>query len=193
MSALVSSEAEALIFDMDGTLVDTMAVHRQAWRETVEPYDIDMTQELFDRVGGRTSPDIVAFLEREFGRSLPGEEIAAAKDRAFVRHAPLIQPIGAVLDIVHKYMGTLPIGVATNEHFGISNIVLRSTGLAPLFRTLVTADEVERPKPAPDVFLECAARLGVAPARCQVFEDSVWGIEAATAAGMMVTDVRKFL
>ncbi len=190
MNAVVSDEARALIFDMDGTLVDTMEVHWQAWRETMEPYDIDMTRELFDRVGGRTSPDIVAFLEHEFGRSLPGDEIATAKDQAFVRHTPLIQPIGAVLDIVHRYLGTLPIGVATNEHFGISNIVLRSTGLSSLFQTLVTVDEVERPKPAPDVFLECAARLEVPPAHCQVFEDSVWGIEAANAAGMMVTDVR---
>ena len=193
MSAVVSNEAKALIFDMDGTLVDTMAVHWQAWRETMVPYDIDMTKELFDRIGGRTSPDIVTFLEGEFGRSLPGEEIAMAKDQAFVRHAPLIQPIGAIVDIVHRYRGELPIGVATNEQFGISNIVLRSTGLAPLFQTLVTSDEVERPKPAPDVFLECAARLAVPPAQCQVFEDSVWGIEAATAAGMMVTDVRKLL
>ncbi len=70
---------------------------------------------------------------------------------------------------------------------------MRTTGLAPLFQVMVTVDEVDRPKPAPDLFLECARRLSVAPDACHVFEDTQYGIEAATAAGMAVTDVRELL
>tara|TARA_B100000614_G_scaffold248876_1_gene257268 strand:+ start:179 stop:760 length:582 start_codon:yes stop_codon:yes gene_type:complete len=184
---------KALIFDIDGTLLDTMTVHWQAWRETMAAYGIDMTRELFDRLAGQTSPDIVRQLEREFDRELPAEEISMAKDQAFVRHAPLIQPIAPVLEIAQRFSGTLALGAATNEHFGVSNIVMRTTGLTPLFQAMVTADEVDNPKPAPDLFLECARRLGVAPEACHVFEDSRYGVAAAEAAGMVVTDVHELL
>jgi HAD superfamily hydrolase (TIGR01509 family) len=180
---------EALIFDVDGTLLDTLPVHHQAWRETMAEHGIDMTEDLFARLAGMTSPAIVAFLSKETGQELPAERISLAKDQAFVRHAPLIQPIRTVLEIAEAHQGLLPMGLATNEHFGVSNILLRTTGLSALFQTLVTVDEGENAKPAPDLFLECARRLGVVPEKCHVFEDSRYGIEAARAAGMSVTDV----
>lgn len=180
---------KALIFDVDGTLLDSMPVHHQAWREALTSYDIDVDATLFREFAGRTTEHIVEFLVERFGVELPADELGIAKDQAFVRHAPLIQPIAPVLDIAHHYSSKLSLGAATNEHFGVANIVLRATGLSPLFQVLVTADEVERPKPAPDLFLACAERLGVAPTACHVFEDTRWGIDAAQAAGMSVTDV----
>lgn len=193
MSFSIDPRAQALIFDVDGTLLDTMEVHYQAWRETMADYHIDFSKELFEYLGGKISPDIVLALEKEFDRQLPSDQICLAKDQAFVRHAALIQPIHPVLELAERYAGVMPLGAATNEHFGVSNIVMRTTGLTPLFQVLVTADEVERPKPAPDVFLECARRLGVSPERCQVFEDSRYGLEAARSAGMIATDVREVL
>lgn len=183
------SHVRALIFDLDGTLLDTMAVHHQAWRETMQEYGIEITQELFDGFGGQTTPDIVAGLEQRFSRSLPGDAIALAKDQAFVRHAPLIHPIPSVMEIAQRHADALPMGVATNEHFGVANIVMRLTGLSSLFQTMVTVDEVDNSKPAPDMFLECARRLEVPPEHCHVFEDSRFGLAAAEAAGMTVTDV----
>jgi HAD superfamily hydrolase (TIGR01509 family) len=185
--------ARALIFDLDGTLLDTMAVHKQAWRETAAPYGIDVTDDVFDAFAGRTSHAIVAELNGRFGTTMNADTVALAKDQAYVRHAPLIQPFPIVLEFLQANLGALPIAAATNENFGISNIVLRTTGLSSLFQLLVTADDVTHPKPAPDIYLTCAERLGVPPGVCQVFEDSAFGIEAATAAGMIVTDVTRFL
>ena len=193
MSIPIDPQAEALIFDLDGTLLDTIAVHHQAWRETVEPYGIDMTEELFGELVGKTSSAIASALNERFGTTMDPDAVSLAKDQAYVRHAPLIQPIPIVLELLHRYRSSLAIAAATNENFGISNIVLRTTGLSPLFQVLVTADDVEHPKPAPDIYLTCAERLGVAPEKCHVFEDSVYGVQAAEAAGMIVTDVTKYL
>lgn len=193
MSIPIDPQAEALIFDLDGTLLDTIAVHHQAWRETVEPYGIDMTDELFGELVGKTSSAIASALNERFGTTMDPDAVSLAKDQAYVRHAPLIQPIPIVLELLHRYRSSLAIAAATNENFGISNIVLRTTGLSPLFQVLVTADDVEHPKPAPDIYLTCAERLGVAPEKCHVFEDSVYGVQAAEAAGMIVTDVTKYL
>lgn len=193
MSIPVDPNAEALIFDLDGTLLDTLSVHHQAWRETLGAFELDMTAKFFQRIVGMTSHAIVDIINEENGLSLDPDRIAMAKDQAYVRHAPLIQPFPVVLDIVQSYQGSHKLGAATNENFGIANIVMRTTGLSPLFHVLVTADDVDQPKPAPDIFLTCAQRLGVSPDRCHVFEDSPFGIEAACSAGMVVTDVRPYL
>lgn len=193
----VDPRAEALIFDVDGTLVDSLPLHRRAWQETMHQFGLKLTEELFRECFGRTSVDLVDFLNHrlsdQLSQPLDAEQVGIAKDKAYLQYIPLLQPIGPVVDVVYRHMDRMPIGVATNESFGIANMVLRSTGLGTCFRALVTVDEVENPKPAPDIFLECAHRLGVKPESCQVFEDSDYGLEAARAAGMIVTDVRPAL
>jgi HAD superfamily hydrolase (TIGR01509 family) len=193
VSIPIDTNAEALIFDLDGTVLDTMAVHHQAWRETVAPHGIDMDDDLFGTVAGKTSHDIVHVLNDRFGKNLDADAVAIAKDQAYVRHAPLVHPFPRVLSFLESVAGRYPLAAATNEGFGIANIVLRTTGLAPQFQVLVTADDVDRPKPAPDIFLACAERLKVPPERCHVYEDSEYGIRAAQAAGMVVTDIKPYL
>lgn len=189
--------AEALIFDVDGTLVDSLPLHRRAWQETMHQFGLDLTDELFEECFGRTSENLVEFLNGRFADRLPepldAVKVSALKDRAYLQYIPLLQPIGPVLEVVHRNLDRIPMGVATNETMGIANMALRATGLDSCFRTLVTVDEVAQPKPAPDIFLECSRRLGVPPELCQVFEDSDYGLEAARAAGMIVTDVRRAL
>ena len=190
MSIAIDPRAKALIFGLDGILVDSVDAHVLAWRETLLAHDVDLSDAEFAELRGRTSGEVVAAINQRRGLELDPDAITLQKNAAFVRHVPLLQTRESIRALVEASAGTLPCGVATNEHLGVANIVMRATGLASLFNAMVTSDEVDAPKPAPDLFLECAARLGVDPADCQAFEDSDGGIAAARAAGMIATDVR---
>ncbi len=192
MSLRVDPEARALIVDLDGTLLDTKDAHFLAWRESLDDLGVELRREQFDRFWGRTTEDVLARLG-ENGTVIDAARFSMAKDQAYVRHVPRISPFPITLALVEAHSGQMPIAAATNEGIGVANIVLRGTGLAHLFTTLVTADDVNEPKPAPDIFLEAAARLGVPVGQCQVLEDSDVGIEAARRAGAIATDVRPFL
>jgi len=185
--------ASALIVDLDGTLLDTRDAHFLAWREALEEWGFEMTREYFAEVWGKTTEHILRRVHDDHGVDIELARFAIAKDQAYIRHIPRIQPFPAVLQTVEHARDIVPIAVATNEGFGVANIVLRGTGLSPLFTVLVTADDAEKPKPDPDIFLVAAERLGLAPETCQVLEDSEVGLQAAQNAGMIVTDVRPYL
>jgi HAD superfamily hydrolase (TIGR01509 family) len=103
-----------------------------------------------------------------------------------------VQPIRPVLEVVHAHRGRLPLAVATGAVRPICQRILRQIELADAFDALVSAEDVQHHKPAPDIFLEAARRLGVGPERCRVYEDTDPGIEAARRAGMEPVDVRAF-
>lgn len=193
MTEHISAKSEALIFDLDGTLVDSTQAHYAAWYQTLREVGIDLDRDTFQELFGKTTEDLLKELEAESGKKLPAETLSRKKDEYFGRNITMVLPNQPVVEVVTQYCGVLPLAVATNENMGIANMVLRSVGLQPRFDILVGGNEVSRPKPAPDLFLECAARLGLSPERCHVFEDSRYGIEAAGAAGMSVTDVRPYL
>jgi len=186
--------AKALIFDIDGTLVDTMPIHRAAWVSVLSRHGISIDGAYFDEhLAGHPSSRIIEIAEEEFGVSLNAGKVSAEKDRAFVEKVTMVQPIRPVVKLVEENYGRLPMGLATNERAGIANMSMRVTGLAHYFSVMVTLDEIERAKPDPEMFLLCAERLGVEPAACQVFEDSERGLEGARRADMIVTDVRPAL
>ncbi|SIP97849.1 haloacid dehalogenase superfamily, subfamily IA, variant 3 with third motif having DD or ED [Alkalispirochaeta americana] len=192
MSFTPDDRTRALIFDLDGTLLDTMPIHFEAWREILRNEGIPLEKELFQQLGGLSSVAIVDALNQRFSRSFSPMALAVAKDRAYLQKIKEVKPIGGVARILCRYAGELPIGIATNECRAVTSVTLRSTGFASLVQTVVTSDDVDHAKPAPDIFLECARRLGVDPVRCHVFEDSDSGLQAARDAGMSVSDVRLF-
>ena len=186
----IPNGAEALLFDCDGTLADTMPLHHAAWNEALLPYGIDCPPSFIDSNAGLPAYHTVHAAGRHWGVELDAEKIAHDKEAIFEEMLPQAQPIEIVLATARAYHGKLPMGVVSGGMRRLVIQTLRGMDAEGLFTVLVTADDPVPPKPAPDVFLEAARQLGVDPAKCHVFEDGDPGIIAAKAAGMTVTDVR---
>lgn len=181
---------EALIFDCDGTLADTMPAHFVAWRATMVKYGIHFTEDRHYQLGGVPTQQIIEMLAEEAMIRLDAVAIAHEKEMLF--HASLheIRAIEAVVAIAKEHHGRLPLAVATGSMRWSAERVLRHIGVWDMFDALVGSDDVTKFKPEPDVYLEAARRLGVRPEKCRAFEDTDLGIESARRAGMDVVDVR---
>jgi HAD superfamily hydrolase (TIGR01509 family) len=191
---MVESHIKGLIFDWDGTLIDSMPTHYLAWRDTVRQLGAEFPEPLFYELAGVPSDRIVEALNQKFGYKLDPYVTATAKEALFMEkylsQAVLIEP---VMKIARDNKGRLPLAVATG---GIPLVIgqgLANNGLEDFFDAVVTSEDVARGKPEPDTFLEAARRLGVEPQYCQVFEDGDAGLEGARRAGMVATDVRPAL
>ncbi|MCX5214951.1 HAD family phosphatase [Kitasatospora sp. NBC_00240] len=184
--------AEALLFDWDGTLVDSQYANYRAMADVLAPHGVTLHQEWFDARTGLSSADLIRTLaaETDAGPDLPVEELVAARDLLFLANADRIRVHPEVAEVVHTHHGALPMAVASGGARLIIETTMRHLPYQGLFTALVTRDEVRRGKPAPDIFLQAADALAVPPARCLVYEDSDEGIEAARAARMAVVDVR---
>ena len=184
------SAVEAVIFDLDGVLVDS----EQVWDEVRE----ELARERGGRWHERAQADMMGMSSTEWSRymhdviGLPeppeeiSDEVVRRMEARYSEHLPLID--GAV-DAVRRLAGSFRLGLASSSNRQVIDAVLAHAGLAAWFEVTVSSEEVARGKPAPDVFLEAARRLGVAPARCAAIEDSGNGIRAAHAAGMRVVAI----
>jgi HAD superfamily hydrolase (TIGR01509 family) len=184
--------AEGVIFDCDGTLVDSMPVHYLAWHRTMTELGIRFDEDRFYALGGMPSHRIIELLSREQRIDVDAGQAALKKEEAFLEHLHLLARIDAVVEVAAELRGNKPIAVASG---GFRNIVLQQLSHVDLtgwFDIIVSAEDTERHKPEPDVFLEAADRMGVRSDRCLVFEDSDLGIEAARRANMDWIDVRTF-
>ena len=185
----------ALIFDCDGTLVDTAPAHYHAITHALRPQGHTMEEAWYAARAGLT-PD--ALLDaQEIAAAARGEQqpldraaVFSTYNEHFRSGLHLLREIEAVAALARAWHGRVPMAVASNGRLANVQASLRVTGLLGLFDTLVSADEVARGKPAPDVFLEAARRLRIPPAACVVLEDSNEGLAAALAAGMRAVDVR---
>lgn len=177
----------AFIFDCDGTLADTMPMHQQAWVAALRQYGatFDFTWELFMSRAGKTIELTVAELNAEFGLSLDPALVSAAQRAQFDALAVGVKPLDEVVAYAReRARAGCPVSVASGGDAVTVQRTLRTIGVSDLFPIVVTAEEVAHGKPAPDLFLLAAQRMGVAPADCLVFEDSLLGITAAERAGM---------
>ena len=189
----VDPRAKALIFDLDGTLSDSLPVHMATWNTLGETFGFIFEDRI---VHAMTGMPTIAFAERlvnENKLSITPEELVKLKQKAFWDSVGLIKPVELVVEIVKKYHGKLPMAVGTGASRRSALLQLDTLGLTDYFEAIVTADDVDNHKPHPDTFLVCAEIMGVAPEHCQVFEDGILGMEAARSAGMMITDVRPFI
>ncbi len=185
---MTDTKPGALIFDCDGTLADTMPAHYLAWLSVLQPFGIPFPEDRFYGLGGRPTVEIAKLLLHGTGADI--HQIARAKEDAFVANIGDVLPIEKVVRIAREGRGVMPMAVASGGYRTVVEMTLRQVGLLDWFPVIVTAEDTARHKPEPDVFLEAAARLGVAPAGCVVYEDGDLGIEAARRAGMRFVDIR---
>lgn len=180
------------IFDLDGTLVDSMPTHHRAWLHALRNNGAPPHAFLWDEFvahGGMAAPDIVADLNRTYGLNMDPESVAAEK-RARYDYLLETDQLPIIPETVHwvrslKERGIpYAIGTGSVRHGALNT--MRSAGIAELFDIIVTPDDVPpgRGKPCPDIFLLAAEKMGIPPAECVVFEDAQPGLQAAAAAGM---------
>ncbi len=184
--------ADALVFDMDGTLADSMPAHFQAWQAAAERFGFEFSWQRFLELGGVPTRQTLAILCREQTIRLPQDEVARYKEAAVRERLDAVQPIEPVLAVARwGYQQGRPMAVATGASSEVARITLNRLGITDWFRAVKTADDVARHKPDPDVFLEAARAIGAEPARCAAFEDTDIGLWAIRSAGMSAFDVRQ--
>lgn len=177
----------SVIFDLDGTLVDSEPNYYEATRQTLAEHGVpDFTWAQHERFVGISTQETLVLLKERYGLTVPVEELLAETNR---RYLALARAATRVYPEMRKFVELLaaegvPMAVASGSSPEAIEAILTGTGLDASLRTVVSADEVAHGKPAPDVFLEAARRLGAAPADCVVLEDAAPGAAAAHAAGM---------
>lgn len=190
MAITVHPEAKALIFDLDGTLSNSLPVHIETWEMVGEECGFKFDPNIILELTGRPTIEFAkCIIERENVKADP-EILVKLKQEAFWDSAHKLIPIEEVTSIVKKYHGKLPMAVGTGAGAKSAEIQLKELGLTDYFDVVISANDVSKHKPEPDTFLECARRMDIEPQYCQVFEDGDLGITAAETAGMFVTDVR---
>jgi beta-phosphoglucomutase family hydrolase len=186
-------EIKGLIFDCDGTLADTMPLHWRAWQMITRRHGLEFPEDRFYSLGGVPSRDILKMLSEEQGRSLDHIAVAHEKEEAYLPLMAGIEPIHAVVEVARSHFGKIPMAVASGGTQAIISQVLEQLKIRHLFQAVVTSEMVKKQKPAPDIFLEAARRIGVEPKCCRAYEDTDLGLQAIRAAGMEAVDVRKLL
>lgn len=189
MVTLPSGKFSAYIFDCDGTLADSMPAHYRAWKRTLAEFskEIVYSEPTFYAWGGKPTVQIVKDLNDLYPKAAPLDPalIADIKERYFLEELSEILPIEPIVEIARRAKAEhIPVAVASGGIHHIVEKTLVNIGMEGFFPIIVTPADVARGKPAPDMYLLAAEKMGVKPEECLVFEDSPTGIEAARAAGM---------
>lgn len=193
MELRVYPEARALIFDLDGTLSNSLPVHIATWNKIGDLYDFKFDPQILLELTGRPTIEFAKRIVEQYRLDVQPEEIVKLKQQSFWDSSLLLQPVEEIIAIVKEYHNKLPMSVGTGASRRSAEVQMKALDIARYFEFIITAEDVTNHKPEPETFLECARLMKVEPALCQVFEDGNLGISAAKKAGMMVTDVRPFI
>jgi beta-phosphoglucomutase-like phosphatase (HAD superfamily) len=185
---------KGLIFDLDGTLADTMPYHFESWKKACLKYGADINSDFLRKHTGSPGWFIASEIINKCNLKdcVSIEQIMDVKLKEFFKVQHFVKPIDPVVNIVKKYYGKMPMSIGTGGHREAVERTLEFTGLHEYFDIIVTANDVDNFKPHPETFLRCAELMKVDPAHIEVFEDGDLGLEAARMAGMTATDVRSW-
>ena len=180
-----------LVFDCDGTLVDSMPLHTRLWNDCLAPYGVELPQGYIDRHAGKPTEVIVELINEQYRVAINPPTLHEEKERLYRARIEEVGPIEPVVATARRWRGELPMAVVSGGCRENVELSLRANGMQDWFPVILTADDPIAPKPAPDLFLAAAEQLGLPPEACHAFEDADAGIAAARAAGMTVCDVRE--
>ena len=175
---------KAYLFDCDGTIVDSMPLHYAAWNKMLAEWNVPFSEERFYAWGGMPVAQAITRLNQEYGVKIPIEESSLRKEAYYLEMLPQLKAIPEVLEHIQANYGQIPFAVVSGSKRDSVVSSLETVKLLDKFETLVCAGDYEKSKPDPEPYLVAAARLGVAPTDCLVFEDTVMGIQSAVAGGM---------
>src|SRR6266478_4308682 len=184
---------QGIIFDCDGTLADTMPLHWRAWQVVTARYRLNLPEDRFYSLGGVPSRDILKLLSVEQGVPIDHLAVAREKEAEYLPLIAQVEPINTVVGVARENYGRIPLAVASGGTRRIIEQVLDHLDIRHLFNAIVTSEDVANQKPAPDIFLEAARRIGVPPEHCRAYEDTELGLLAIRAAGMQAVDVRELV
>ena len=186
------TEKFAVLFDMDGVIIDSNPYHKDAWMAFCRRYQVELKEEDVPRyIYGKTNKAaLVDVFQREFS---PEESFRMSEEKEAIYrelHRPdinLIKGLPALLEEFRQHQ--VPLAVCTNAPVANLDFMLEETGIRPYFKVLIDASQVSKGKPDPEIYLKAARLLDVPPARCIVMEDSTVGVEAGLRAGMKVVGI----
>ena len=185
----IPPDVEALIFDLDGTLADTMPTHIKAWEMTGDYFGVPITGELINEYAGAPSQEVIKKLNERFGWEVDPMEAKDMKTQLYYQlfdekgEMDRIQP---AFDVMVHFYNVLPMAVGTGSNRYSAERVMKSIGADNYISHMVSADDIENHKPHPETFLECAKLIDANPLKCLVFEDGPMGVIAAQRAEMRV-------
>jgi beta-phosphoglucomutase family hydrolase len=189
---ITNPQAKGLIFDIDGTICDTMPVHFIAWRQIAAEYGIDFTPELFVEVTGVPAFQTSQYLKKKFNADFDELDFTLRKEERYEQNMHKAKPIEPVIKLIRENKGKLPMACGTGGSQYLAWKTLEIAGVKDCFEHVVAAEDVVNHKPFPDTFLKAAELIGVQPSDCVVYEDGELGLQAADRAGMMSVDVTKY-